>query len=516
MKRPLLVGLLWGLQYLFPASVALALDLDGDGYQAGEPSRAAPRWSDCDDSRADVHPGAPDLTVDGCDQDCDGIDGPALDPWGGWVGRTLSATGFFRVAEVDEGGDSSRWWLVTPAGHPFFSVGVNAISFSGDYSPSRDRWPYGDNNRERYGSQAAWREELLRRYEEWGINTAGAWSEWDSLGSELPYTVILGLSGANWEEGDIPDYFAPEFAARCDSICAVVCAPLSADLGLVGYFIDNELRWGPDWRSLRFLFGDYLLLSPEAPGKVALVAFLERYFEGDIVALNAFWETAFDEFSEILEVTALGSGTAAQNAVKEEFLYDAADAFYATTAAAIRDHDPNHLVLGERLQAQSTHAAVVAVSGSYVDVVSVNRYRLNAAAATTMRLMDEALFGVQLYLPDEDWFEQFHVLSGRPVLHTEFGYRAADSGMRNSWPPIYPILLTQAGRARHFERDARRSLRSPWVVGYHWFKHSDQPYFGRFDGEDNNFGLVDLHDDPYARLVNRMREVNRWWVLGGI
>ncbi|MFC0666685.1 beta-agarase [Azotobacter chroococcum] len=47
-----------------------------------------------------------------------------LDRFGGWLkGPQLEATGFFRVARHE-----GRWYLVTPEGHPFFSLGVNTVS----------------------------------------------------------------------------------------------------------------------------------------------------------------------------------------------------------------------------------------------------------------------------------------------------------------------------------------------------------------------------------------------------
>ncbi|GAB3483302.1 beta-agarase [Azotobacter salinestris] len=49
---------------------------------------------------------------------------PGLDRFGGWLkGPQLEATGFFRVARHE-----GRWYLVTPEGHPFFSLGVNTVS----------------------------------------------------------------------------------------------------------------------------------------------------------------------------------------------------------------------------------------------------------------------------------------------------------------------------------------------------------------------------------------------------
>ncbi|MGH7968406.1 MAG: hypothetical protein ACREIC_06715, partial [Limisphaerales bacterium] len=41
----------------------------------------------------------------------------------------------------------------------------------------------------------------------------------------------------------------------------------------------------------------------------------------------------------------------------------------------------------------------------------------------------------------------------------------------------------------------------PYVVGADWFQYYDEPPFGRYDGEDYNFGLVDIHNQPYGLLT---------------
>ncbi len=47
------------------------------------------------------------------------------------------------------------------------------------------------------------------------------------------------------------------------------------------------------------------------------------------------------------------------------------------------------------------------------------------------------------------------------------------------------------------------------MVGYHFFMLFDQPPSGRpGDGEDSNYGLVDLDDRPYTPLVSVLREMN--------
>ena len=51
-----------------------ATDMDGDGY-AADPLGLA-YFSDCDDNNPSINKGAPDTSVDGVDQNCDGVDGP--------------------------------------------------------------------------------------------------------------------------------------------------------------------------------------------------------------------------------------------------------------------------------------------------------------------------------------------------------------------------------------------------------------------------------------------------------
>jgi len=52
------------------------------------------------------------------------VDRPKQDKFGGWLnGPTFDAKGFFRTEKLD-----GRWYLVTPEGHPFYSLGVNAVT----------------------------------------------------------------------------------------------------------------------------------------------------------------------------------------------------------------------------------------------------------------------------------------------------------------------------------------------------------------------------------------------------
>ncbi len=425
-----------------------------------------------------------------------------LDRYGGWTGIEFEATGFFRVEERD-----GWWWLVTPEGHAFFSTGMNHISAQGDYAPDLGYSPYQENVMSIYGSEEAWAEEVYDRLTAWHFNTIGAWSQsyWND---RMPWTTILYISDYNWEDGTVPDYFAPEWPERADAVAASRCAPHKEDPYLVGYFLDNEQRWSVDWRSLLSLFDTYMTFPPDAPGKIALVDTLRRLHFDNIESLNRAWGTNLESFDEILELTELGDGPDSLTAHRDKSVFTSlvADQYFRIATLAVRKYDPNHLILGSRFTPYTLPRAVVEAAAPYLDVISINYYELVGP------LEDIVDLGIPNSASIADWCLEYHELSGLPIMLTEFSYRADDSGLPNSWPPhnTIPTYPTQEQRAKAFAAYAYRSIMAPYVVGYHWFEYADEPAEGRFDGENSNFGAVDIEDRPYEVLVNQMAISNLW------
>lgn len=149
-----------------------------------------------------------------------------------------------------------------------------------------------------------------------------------------------------------------------------------------------------------------------------------------------------------------------------------------------------------------TPAEVVVAAGQYVDVLSVNHYDVTPG-------LIEGLNGIWgPFVPVDATLSRFHELSGRPIMVTEYSFRAADAGLPNEWPPIYLTAPDQTGRADLWQQKVEGLYATPWIVGDHWFEWADQPPGGRFDGEDNNFGLVSNADEPYEVLTSRMRAVH--------
>jgi hypothetical protein len=365
-------------------------------------------------------------------------------------GPVFRATGFFRTER-----GRGRWWLVTPDGRPFYANGVDHVSAAPDVDIQTGRCPYCDAIAANYPNLDAWASATVARLQSWGFNTLGAWSDSDLL-KTMPYTVLLDMAG-----GD--DWFAPEFAARAAAIAASDVAPRRDDPNLVGWYLDSELRWGPDWRKQTQLLDDYLALPPGTPGRRVA----ERH-AGD----------------------------------PEGFLAVLASRYFRVTTAAVRTQDPNHLILGTKMITQLTPRVVLCAARRYVDVLTLDDYTLLPGLDDLI----QSTWGPFVHRTPN--LGEFYRFTHRPIMVAEYSFRAADAGVPNSWPPIFPIYASQQDRADAYAAYVEKLHRAPWMVGDFWFEYTDEPPGGRFDHEDSNFGVVATTDVPWQTLAERMTLVH--------
>src|SRR6516165_10311798 len=273
---------------------------------------------------------------------------PKRDRFGGLEGSlAFRATGFFRTERRD-----GRWWLVTPEGNPFFSIGMDTVApggatyiegrgfmfrdlpavdgeLAGHWSEQDDRrglpvqrgraFDHGHafdfftaNLERKFGAdwRARWREESATRLEAWGFNTIGNWSDPDLWAMHrLPYTVPLSpegelarvSSGDDWW-GPIPDPFDPRFAAAADKMAQHAAAKVRRDPYLLGYFVDNELYWGRGWskdpRERYSLAIGSLAADSASPAKSAFVAQLTETYR-EPAKLGEAWGIALSSWDDL-------------------------------------------------------------------------------------------------------------------------------------------------------------------------------------------------------------------------
>ena len=421
---------------------------------------------------------------------------------------------YFRVAQA-----GGVWWLIDPDGRKLVSKGVTTVQFAQDRIRNTDVSPYGDANRAKYGSEQPWREAAAKRLVDWNFNTLGAWSD-ERLakvevdGRWLAHAPTLDIGahfvakkgkGQAWLQGLFPDVFDPDFEAEALKVAQDRCGPRKDDRRLLGWFTDNELRWGPDWRGTDELLTMFLALPAGAPGRAAAVATLKQRY-GDILKFDEVWKADFKSWEELatggtVKPPVVRKAVYAQNQEVERkankddpnraafvadcdaFLARLAERYFRVTHLAVRAADPNHMNFGCRF-AYVPPPPVVESAAKYLDAISFNCYQ------TDPRKVIES-----------------YAVFGKPLIIGEFSFRGADSGLPNT-KGAGPVVKTQADRAAAFEKYVESALASPLIVGYHWFEHADEPKEGRFDGENSNYGVVTIKDDVYEALTAKMKEVN--------
>ena len=395
---------------------------------------------------------------------------------------------FVRVAPQD-----NIWWFVDSKNRTFISKGVDSVNLNQDYIGHTKECPYEKNALERYHTPESWRRSAGDRLLSLNFNTLGAWSDntvaTDSTGKKKPlyYTVILHAADSfdNWKHSGMCDFYDPKFALSVKNLTEKICAPLKDDERLIGYYGDNELPWVLPGNPLLL---QYLNFESDAPGRRAAMAFLQRHYPS-FIDFNRVWNTPYHSWGELDEAknisTPQGDRDARERFEKdcESFTSMAASRYFDIIDLSIKVADPNHLNLGCRFST-FPGAPILRACAAHVDVVSFNCYE-----------------------PDPRKTIRKYSSVGKPLLIGEFSFRSQDSGLPNS-KGAGPIVQTQAIRAEWYESYVKNAMSMPYVIGYHWFEHIDEPKEGRFDGENSNYGIANINDEPYTELTQVMKRIN--------
>ena len=237
------------------------------------------------------------------------------------------------------------------------------------------------------------------------------------------------------------------------------------DKYLLGYFTDNELPWVNDAldRHLTLLAHD----------------------EDAYIAVRK-W---YDERKGVKDAPAAEITDADRKAFQTFYF----DTYMRKVTEALRKYDPNHLYLGCRFNQHHQEMAspeIFAVAGRYMDVISINHYRL--------------------WEPDAAWMANWEKWSGKPFIITEFYTKGEDSGLPNNTGAGWNVR-TQADRGWFYQNFVTELLRSGNCVGWHWFTYMDNdPQNLKTDpsNRDSNKGVVAWNFEPYTVLLDEMKQLN--------
>ncbi len=409
-----------------------------------------------------------------------------------------AATGFFRTEKIGD-----RWWLVDPNGRGFYWVGTDHVSYHGHGCEQLGYAPYGRVAQQKYGSETNWAAAMLRRMKAWGFNTLTAGNSASLRHQGLPHIEFLSLGSSFAGRDDIcprttwtgfPNVFSPDWARHCDLLARRLCAPNADDPWLLGYFLDNELEWlGKTWKP-EGLFPEAWKKPAAHTGKQAWLALLQREL-GGIEKFNAEYETTFADFAALAaDVTPRPARGELGARLARAWARLVAEKYFAVASAAVRRHDPHHMVFGCRFAGSAPD--IWDIAGKYSDVVTVNIY---------------PFLDVERGVPEKeftkvcDWQRQ----TGRPLAVTEWSCPALDAGLPSRHGAGMRVD-TQEQRAKCFAHYQDFLFRLPFMVGSSYFMWLDEPALGISASfpEDSNYGLISEQDEPYPLITAAATKVN--------
>ncbi|MFA6289616.1 MAG: hypothetical protein WC661_19725 [Opitutaceae bacterium] len=394
--------------------------------------------------------------------------------------------GFFRVGQTAGG----QWWLLDPQDRPFFAKSVAAVNRYGRAGPpSTHRGAYAVAVDRLYGYEdsAEFARVALQRLRHWQVNTLGPWAEPALVGSGLHATALADFRHAGGpvihEHGvSLPDVFDSGWPGLCDLHAQKVTAAWAGRPGFIGTFTDDVLGWGAPRADRPSLLQVCLSLEPGLAAYHAAWEFVLAPHGGDLDALGRSWSLDLPN-KEVIRQRTLEErplATAGYLRDHERFAREAANRYFKATAAALRRHDPHHLVLGCRFAEPPGATVLAECVYPQVDVVSWHCHG-----------------------PDFALHAEIYACSaGMPLLLTSFG-------LSNERFRTAPFKI-QSGptRLERMLRDGRRALAAacahPSVIGYEWARWADEadeiPPFGA--------GLVHVDDREAVEHTELFAQIN--------
>lgn len=419
------------------------------------------------------------------------------DRFDGWTGLKFDATGYFRLEKTDD-----RWWFVTPEGNAFLSQGLNHVG---------PGWVSSDPWRKRLGlveghSQNEFLQAMVRRVDSdmkaFGLNTLGAHNQTDWFeqadGPFVPYLKQLYFVNiASWMRSTPDKYvdvFTKEFADFCRQYANDHVAPYREDPYLLGYTLcsvpvltemDAE-RWHGGW------VGTYLPTWPralqnlgaEAPGKKVYVETVKEIYRERIKDFNTTYGTSFSSFDELLKTERWRWREDIVVPQKQQdddlaFLLKILNRYWKVATEAIRSQDPNHLIWGNKLGANTDISnEVVALSSQYMDLNFMGIYGS--------------------YDLHEKVMKRWRQVSEKPFVSGDMDFAVPSKVAPH---PTGPHAIDQEERARMFEDFIYRVYAQKDFVGMHWCGWLENPVSRPVNPGVQHTGLFDEHGTPYQPML---------------
>ncbi|WP_270166476.1 hypothetical protein [Paenibacillus sp. SYP-B4298] len=307
------------------------------------------------------------------------------------------------------------WWLSDPVKDVFLSTGINHVDpyfLLGPYNKERSLRVYGDdlidengNVQTRSKAFKQWVQNVQTNMSKWGFNTFGYHTciPYSAISDSLYFIAQIRVLPEQIDFHNFPDVFSETYARQVRDAVQRVCNANKHRKNLIGYgFMDMPAlslggsKFPPSadclhHRSHRLfahklseknqqLLDDppihpcvrrYMSLPSHSQGKQAWVRLLRQRYTSPS-SVEGVYDVSCPDWEAISNLTEwpepLHSDQARQDSYAMlECIYDA---YYSLHCREIRQVDPHHLILGDKLNGNlplSHH--IVQIVGKYVDVI---------------------------------------------------------------------------------------------------------------------------------------------------
>ncbi|MFJ2385725.1 beta-galactosidase [Pseudomonas koreensis] len=483
----------------------------------------------------------------------------SLDKFGGWSkGPAFKASGFFRTEKRD-----GRWYLVTPEGHPFYSLGVNTVSpqVNQTYVAGRE-WmfeslPKADeplashfgegDNRGGNGADQGRGYNAGRWYDFYAANLQRLYGEpcaaqAKTAAAAEPTSAApckATVDEQKWTTHTLDRLQAWGFNTvgnwSADSLSDAARVPYTLPLSIVGDYA--SISTGNDWwggmpdpfdprfamateravaiaardhRDDPWLIGYYAdnELAWAGPGDDPKSRYALAYgtlkLTTDVPAKRAFLKQLRDKYRNQEGLSkAWGIELPAWELMEDP-------GFVPPVPNPEHPEIENDFKYFQKVFAD-TYFKTISDSLRWHapnQLLLGGRFATSTpeAVASCAQYCDVLSFNMYTLKPQDGYdFAALRTLD-KPVLITEFNFGSSDRGP--FWGGVTQ-LAREEDRGPAYANFLKQALSEPSIVGVHWFQYLDQPVTGRLlDGENGHFGLVGVTDLPYQGFVEAVRKSN--------
>jgi len=398
------------------------------------------------------------------------------DAYGGAKAVQGQAQGRFTLQKVGE-----RWWLMTPDGHGFVSLGIAHILQGIQQPLFKDKYN---------SSQADFLADVAKNMKAWGFNSAGYGCSNKAnleIAKHLPFMISIEVLFTNhWRATDFhyDDVFDPDWQTKAAAEIAAFCKPAKDQKNLIGYYTTDAPTWTlrkarkgqPDW------LGFYRALPAKSPGKAKYVEFLVQRL-GAVDAVTKRYKVTADSADALKALTdwPLDAANAEILADDEAFLALIAKEYYGVCHAAIRKNDPDHLYFGDRYFDTDIPEVVLREALPFLDGVAIQPN-------------DKGKFNREL-------FDKVYTAAKKPILICDWAV--------NFPTPENPKVMWGAFDTEDLAADAydaylKAAFATPYLLGIHRCTYIDLPRPTVLKQ-----GLIRQNGTPYETTVKRYTEIHR-------